>query len=57
MLREWLEKNSWDVIPVVCEYITAHTEEAGPHLVQCCQVHNLYIFYFWKLRVFTIASI
>ena len=43
LLRDWLQRNSWDVIPLVCEYITVQIEETGPHLVQCCQVNNKHL--------------
>jgi len=34
---EWLEQNSWDLIPLICEYLTPELEESGPLLTQCCQ--------------------
>jgi len=35
--QAWVAENSMDLVPVIAQYLTEHTEEAGPHLTQCCQ--------------------
>jgi len=35
--REFLSCNGFDVIPLICEYLTPQIEETGPHLTLCCQ--------------------
>ena len=35
--RSWLAEQSWEVVPLVCGYITPETEAAAPHFTQCCQ--------------------
>jgi len=34
---DWLSDHSWEVVPLVAEYLTQHHQSAGPHLVHCCQ--------------------
>ena len=35
--QAWLLEHGWELVPVVCCHLTEHTEEAGPHLTNCCQ--------------------
>jgi hypothetical protein len=36
--RSWLAQHGWELIPLICGYISpAEVEEAAPHLTQCCQ--------------------
>jgi hypothetical protein len=37
VVREWLGEESWELVPLVCGYITPETEAAAPHFTQCCQ--------------------
>eukprot|EP00092_Neocalanus_flemingeri_P010244 GFUD01011035.1.p1 GENE.GFUD01011035.1~~GFUD01011035.1.p1 ORF type:complete len:567 (-),score=197.57 GFUD01011035.1:38-1738(-) len=33
----WVAENSMELVPVVAQHLTEHTEMAGPHMAQCCQ--------------------
>ena len=35
--QAWLLEHGWELVAVVCCHLTEHTEEAGPHLTNCCQ--------------------
>ena len=35
--QAWLLEHGWELVAVICCHLTEHTEEAGPHLTNCCQ--------------------
>jgi len=36
-VEDWVAGNSMDLVPIIAQHLTQHTEEAGPHMTHCCQ--------------------